>query len=61
MKKQKKNLGGRPSKGLTEAAVLVRAPASLVQEAARDAEQNKLTVAQWWRNAALNYLTKEEK
>jgi len=49
---------GRPSQGLTEARVELRAPADLVRAAAEDARRREQTASEWWRQAAKDRLEK---
>lgn len=54
--KHKKHPGGRPSQGLTEAAVLVKGPALLLSAVAARAERDGIEIREAWRRAARAWL-----
>lgn len=52
-KKKSNNPAGRPSSGLAEASVLVRLPDALLVRARAAAGAQGISLAVWWREAAL--------
>lgn len=51
---------GRPSKGLTEEAVLVRAPRSLLADARADAARSGVALSEWIRRAIAQRLVAQK-
>lgn len=52
---------GRPSQGLTESRVEVRAPRRLVREVAKKAKQEKITASEGWRRAGEAWVSEKPK
>lgn len=52
MAKPRKNLGGRPSHGLSEISMAMRGPASLFSAAKKMADEQGISISEWWRRAA---------
>lgn len=55
-RRKSRNPAGRPSRGLSEERVEVRAPALLVGAVAQRAEQQGITTSEAWRRAARTWL-----
>lgn len=59
MATRRRGRGGRPSQGLGEAALVVRAQAELMDATRAAAERAGIAHAEWWRRAAQAALERE--